>query len=132
MSEQNPTGSNPPPVPAPRAPQQQINFRIEPDDRAEAPARVYANFSAVSYTPFDFTLTFCEVEPPTAEDLKAGGAERVLRAPVKVRVALPPQAVPALIHELQHQMRMFSDSTAPPSQAPPQGPPAAPWPDPVH
>ena len=40
----------------------QINFTIVPDESSDAP-RTYANFCAISHTPFDFTLTFCEVLP---------------------------------------------------------------------
>ena len=40
----------------------QINFTIVPDDRGNAP-RIYANLCAISHTPFDFTLSFCEVLP---------------------------------------------------------------------
>jgi hypothetical protein len=36
----------------------QINFTIVPDDPGDAP-RTYANFCAISHTPFDFTLSFC-------------------------------------------------------------------------
>ena len=40
----------------------QINFTIVPDDDSRQP-RTYANFCGVNHTPFDFTLTFCEVQP---------------------------------------------------------------------
>ena len=40
----------------------QINFTIVPEDGGTDP-RTYANFCAVNHTPFDFTLTFCEVMP---------------------------------------------------------------------
>ena len=40
----------------------QINFTIVPEDGGNAP-RTYANFCAVNHTPFDFTLTYCEVQP---------------------------------------------------------------------
>lgn len=101
--------------------QQQINFTIVADE-SEAPDRVYSNFCVVAHTPFDFTLTFCEVVPPTQEDLKTGGAERVLRAPVKVRIALPPQALPNLIGVLQEHLRLYSEAFAP----------QVPWKDPIH
>ena len=42
----------------------QVNFTIVPDEKGDEP-RTYANFCAVSHTPFDFTLTFCEVMPLT-------------------------------------------------------------------
>ena len=37
--------------------------------------RTYANFCAIAHTPFDFTLTFCEVLPLTEKDLKEAEAE---------------------------------------------------------
>ena len=40
----------------------QINFTIVPDDTTTSP-RTYANFCSIAHTPFDFTLTFCEVMP---------------------------------------------------------------------
>ena len=40
----------------------QINFTIVPDEETGEP-RIYANFCSISHTPFDFTLTFCEVLP---------------------------------------------------------------------
>ena len=43
-----------------------INFTIVSDETG-APERVYTNFCAVSHTPFDFTLTFCEVLPPSEQ-----------------------------------------------------------------
>ena len=49
----------------------QINFTIVPDDSDDLP-RTYANFCAISHTPFDFTLAFCEVLPLSERDIKAG------------------------------------------------------------
>jgi hypothetical protein len=125
-----------------------INFTIVPDER-HAPDRIYANFCAITHTPFDFTLTFCEVLPPTQEDLQAsagapspgapsagvavaGGAgvvgeggvtERVLRAPVRVRLVVPTQFLPNLVAALQDHIRIFSESYT----QQPTG-----WKDPVH
>ncbi len=118
--------------------QKRINFTIVPDE-SHAPDRIYANFCAITHTPFDFTLTFCEVLPPTQEDLQAsavavasGGAgavgegsatERVLRAPVRVRLVVPTQFLPNLVAALQDHIRIFSESYT----QPPTG-----WKDPVH
>jgi hypothetical protein len=110
--------------------QKRINFTIVPDE-SHAPDRVYANFCAITHTPFDFTLTFCEVLPPTQEDLQtsagasgdAASAERVLRAPVRVRLVVPTQFLPNLVAALQDHIRIFSESYA-------QHP--AGWKDPVH
>lgn len=89
----------------------QINFTIVPGDGADG-ARTYANFCAVSHTPFDFTLTFCEVMPLTEHDIKDAQQEHVVRAPVRTQVVLPVQVLPSLIAALQDQLRSFQDSYA--------------------
>ena len=47
----------------------QLDFTIVPDDASELP-RVYSNFCAIQNSPFDFTLTFCEMLPPTEKQLR--------------------------------------------------------------
>ncbi len=89
----------------------QINFTIIPDERGES-IRSYANFCAVNHTPFDFTITFCEMAPLSEKDVRAAEAEHVVRAPVKARIVLSPQVVPNLIAALQDQLRMYSESAA--------------------
>jgi hypothetical protein len=71
------------------------------------------------------------VMPPTQEDLQASnsegadgsGTERVLRAPVRVRLVVPTQFLPNLVAALQDHIRIFSESYA----QQPTG-----WKDPVH
>jgi hypothetical protein len=87
----------------------QINFTIVPADAPDAP-RVYANFCAVANTPFDFTLTFCEVMPLSEKELREAESEHVVRAPVRSRVVVPVQFVPNLIAALQEHMRVFSET----------------------
>jgi len=87
----------------------QINFTIVPADTPDQP-RTYANFCAVSHTPFDFTLTFCEVLPLSEEDIKAAAADHVVHAPVRTRVVVPVQVMPSLIAALQEQLRSFTES----------------------
>jgi hypothetical protein len=89
----------------------QINFTIVPDE-STASARLYANFCAVNHTPFDFTITFCEMAPLSERDVRAAEAEHVVRAPVKAKIVLSPQVVPNLIAALQDQLRMYSESAA--------------------
>jgi len=100
-----------------------INFTVVPDESSEAP-RTYANFCAVAHTPFDFTLTFCEVMPLSERDVRAAATDNVVRAPVRARVVVPVQFVPSLVAALQEHMRVFSESS----------PGAAGWskPKPVH
>jgi Protein of unknown function (DUF3467) len=88
----------------------QINFTIVPDDSADVP-RIYANFCAISHTPFDFTLAFCEVLPLSEKDIQAAEAQHVVRAPVRSKVVVPLQVVPNLIAALQEHMRVYSEST---------------------
>ena len=89
----------------------QINFTIVPDDD-KAIGRTYANFCAISHTPFDFTLTFCEVLPLSEQDVQKASADHVVKAPVRVRVVVPVQVMPSLIAALQDQLRAFSESYA--------------------
>ena len=87
----------------------QINFTIVPDDSGDLP-RTYANFCAISHSPFDFTLSFCEVMPLTEKDIQGAEANHVIKAPVRAKVAVPLQVVPALIAALQEHMRVYSES----------------------
>jgi Protein of unknown function (DUF3467) len=89
----------------------QINFTIVPANPHDHP-RTYANFCAIAHTPFDITLTFCEVLPLTEHDLEEAEAEHVVRAPVRANIVLPLPLVPNLIAALQEHMRVFSDQTS--------------------
>jgi hypothetical protein len=96
----------------------QINFTIVPDD-PETPAgarREYANFCAVAHTPFDLTLTFCDVRPLSERDVQSAEASQTVRVPVVARIALPFGVIPGLIAALQEQMRLMQDSQAQPEQ----------------
>ena len=87
----------------------QINFTIVPDDSTTSP-RTYANFCSIAHTPFDFTLTFCEVMPLSEKEIKEAESEHVVRAPVRTKVVVPVQFVPNLIAALQEHWRVFSES----------------------
>ena len=87
----------------------QINFTIVPDDQP-GDARTYANFCSIAHTPFDFTLTFCEVMPLSERELHEAEADHVVRAPVRAKVVVPVQFVPNLVAALQEHMRVFSES----------------------
>jgi len=92
----------------------QINFTIIPDDAPaetdKSPARTYSNFCSIAHTPFDFTLTFCEVMPLTEKEIKEAESDHVVRAPVRARIVVPVQFVPNLISALQEHWRVFSES----------------------
>ena len=87
----------------------QINFTILPDDTGDSP-RTYANFCAISHTPFDFTISFCEVQPLSQKDIEAAESQHTVRAPVRAKIVLPLQVVPNLIAALQEHWRVFSES----------------------
>ena len=101
--------------------QKQINFTIVADEKT-GPPRVYANFCAIAHTPFDFTLTFCEVAPLSDDDISHAQSEHVVRAPVKVRIVAPVPFIPQLIAALQEHMRVYSDAYGGGAPNTPQGP----------
>ena len=87
----------------------QINFTIVPDDGTSTP-RIYSNFCSIAHTPFDFTLTFCEVMPLSEKEIKEAESEHVVLAPARAKIVVPPQLVPNLIAALQENWRVFSES----------------------
>ncbi len=89
----------------------QVNFTIVPDEKSGEP-RTYANFCSIAHTPFDFTLTFCEVMPLSEDEVRSAESNHVVRAPVRARVVVPVQFMPNLIAALQEHMRVFSESYA--------------------
>ena len=95
----------------------QINFTIIPDETTDT-SRAYANFCAVNHTPFDFTLTFCEMAPLSEKDIRAAESEHVVRAQIKSRVVVPVQVVPTLIAALQEQLRIYTESAGNPGRGP--------------
>jgi hypothetical protein len=95
----------------------QINFTIVPDDGGRG-ERTYANFCAISQTPFDCTLTFCEVLPLSEEEIRSlnatsPGTDTVVRAPVRARVVVPFQVLPNLVAALQEQLRNVGGTPGP-------------------
>jgi hypothetical protein len=87
----------------------QINFTIVPDDTGDEP-REYANFCSVAHTPFDFTLTFCEVRPLSDRHVKEAEVDQIVRAPIRATIVVPLQLVPNLIHTLQEHLRMYQEA----------------------
>jgi hypothetical protein len=87
----------------------QVNLTIVPDDASTTP-RTYANFCAIAHTPFDFTLTFCEVMPVSEQDVREAGPEHVIKAPVRTRLVVPVPFIPNLIAALQEHMRVYSET----------------------
>jgi hypothetical protein len=88
----------------------QINFTIVPGDDPPSTSRIYSNFCSIAHTPFDFTLTFCEVMPLSDREIKEAEHEHVVRAPVRAKIVVPVQFMPNLIAALQEHWRVFSES----------------------
>lgn len=90
----------------------QINFTIVPEDPedTERARREYANFCAVAHTPFDLTLTFCDVRPLSERDIKMAEESQTVRAPVVARIALPFSVIPGLVSALQEQLRAVQEA----------------------
>ena len=91
----------------------QINFTIVPGDDPGTP-RTYANFCSIAHTPFDFTLTFCEMLPLGEKQLREAQTSRTVKAPVRARLVVPVQMVPGLIAALQDNFRLYQESFGPP------------------
>jgi len=87
----------------------QINFTIIPEEQSSEP-RTYANFCSIAHTPFDFTLTFCEVMPLSEKEMREAAQDHVVRAPVRARIVVPVQFIPNLVAALQEHMRVFQDT----------------------
>jgi Protein of unknown function (DUF3467) len=92
-----------------------INFTIVPEEPEDATApvgRIYSNFCGVSHTPFDFTLTFCEVLPLSEKDIADApeDATRTIRAPIRTKVVIPVQLVAPLAAALSENLRNYQES----------------------
>jgi hypothetical protein len=95
-----------------------VNFTVVPEDTADTP-RTYSNFCAIQNSPLDFTLTFCEMLPPTEKQLREAQASHVVKAPVRARLVVPVQMIPGLIAALKDNYRGYQESFSSPSGPPP-------------
>ena len=86
-----------------------VNFTVVPDETSDVP-RVYSNFCAIQNSPLDFTLTFCEMVPPSEKQLREAQSSHVVKAPVKARLVVPVQMIPGLIAALQDNFRGYQES----------------------
>lgn len=90
-----------------------LNFTVVPDEDPSVP-RVYSNFCAIQNSPFDFTLSFCEMLPMGERQLREAQSTHVVKAPVRARLVIPVQMVPGLIAALQDNFRLYQESYGPP------------------
>ena len=90
-----------------------VNFTIVPEQDTTTP-RTYSNFCSIQNTPFDFTLTFCEMQPIGEREIQQAQATHVVKAPVRARIVVPVQMIPGLITALQENLRLYQESFGPP------------------
>jgi len=91
----------------------QLNFTVVPDEDAASVPRVYSNFCAIQNSPFDFTLTFCEMLPLGEKQVREAQTTQTVKAPVRARLVVPVQMVPGLIAALQDNFRLYQESFGP-------------------
>jgi hypothetical protein len=90
-----------------------VDFTVVPEEDTTV-ARVYSNFCSIQNSPFDFTLTFCEMLPIGEREIEQAQDSHVVRAPVRARLVVPVQMIPGLIAALQENFRLYQESFAPP------------------
>jgi hypothetical protein len=90
-----------------------VNFTIVPEEDTTTP-RVYSNFCSIQNTPFDFTLTFCEMLPIGEREIQEAQSTHFVKAPVRARMVVPAQMIPGLIAALQENFRLYQESFGPP------------------
>ena len=91
----------------------QLNFTVVPVEDVSVP-RIYSNFCAIQNSPFDFTLTFCEMLPLGEKQVREAQSTQTVKAPVRARLVVPVQMVPGLIAALQDNFRLYQESFGPP------------------
>jgi hypothetical protein len=90
-----------------------VNFTVVPEDDSSTP-RIYSNFCSIQHSPFDFTLTFCEMLPMGEKEIREAESTHTVKAPVKARLVIPAQLVPGLVAALQENHRLFQEAYGPP------------------
>ncbi len=90
-----------------------VDFTIVPAEDANLP-RVYSNFCSIQHSPFDFTLTFCEMLPLGERQIQQAQQTHLVHAPVRTRMVVPVPMIPGLIAALQENYRLYQESFGPP------------------
>jgi hypothetical protein len=90
-----------------------INFTVVPDEDPTVP-RVYSNFCSIQHSPFDFTLTFCDMNPLGEREIQEAQSSHTVKAPIRARLVLPIPLIPGLIAALQENFRLHQEAYGPP------------------
>jgi hypothetical protein len=94
-----------------------VNFTIVPDDDSTV-QRIYSNFCSIQNSPFDFTLSFCDMQPLGEREIQQAQEHQVVKAPVRAKLVVPVQMIPGLIAALQENLRMYQESFGPAKGSP--------------
>ena len=87
-------------------------FRIKARRDIACP-EVYSNYCEANHSPFDVTLTFCNlsgIAPEDLEHVEGSPGEAVVYADPKTRVILPFRILPGMIKMLKTQMRAIEEA----------------------
>ena len=79
-----------------------VGVKIVPD-RETSPGRVYSNYMAMTQSPYDFTLRFCDAPPIWEEELEESVKNMELKIPVVAEIVIPFDMVPGIINALGSQ-----------------------------
>jgi|SRR5581483_11794202 len=90
-----------------------INFTVVPNEDPHV-SRTYSNFCSIQHSPFDFTLTFCDMNPLGEREIHEAQTSHVVKAPVRARIVVPIPLIPGLIAALQENFRLHQESYGPP------------------
>src|SRR5712692_6041302 len=89
-----------------------VNFTVVPDETSSVP-RVYSNFCSIQNSPFDFTLTFCEMLPIGEREIQEAQSTHLVRAPGRARMVVPVHMSGGLAASLQQNLRLYQESFRP-------------------
>jgi hypothetical protein len=83
-----------------------VEVAILPKDENSVP-RQYANFTRVIHSPFDFTLTFCDVPALEEGSVEVVDGKGIVEVPVVARICCPHSLIPNLIEALKKQHEAY-------------------------
>lgn len=75
--------------------------------------RIYSNFVTVNHSPYDFTLTFCDILP--IDDTQKIDIEKIkkLNAPIQAEIVIPTPLVEPLIKALSENYETYKKNIMP-------------------
>ncbi len=77
-----------------------VNVKIVPS-KDYISERLYSNFVSISHSEYDFTLTFCDITEPRADQKEEIIKSKKIQAPIQAEIAIPIMIVEPLIEALK-------------------------------